>query len=323
MTNAPDISERNPLSRRRIMICDNNASKYFDLIKALEEAEIETLHVGDKLKIVTSAMQFQPDLILINLFMSSSNTLSTMRELKGALERQGTKIIVVTSHKSKENITECIKSGASDFIVEPFDSRQILQRVKYQLQDREAYSPEDLRAEPTQVLAGFQLVYDCLRILSEVKEHHKSIFETIKRVGELCLATRVNVVLADIQANNGVVIASSDDESLNKLSVDLEKYPEVREVCLKGCIVYIKDVTANPLTKDIQKNVKTISINSLLVFPIRHRGETLGTLSIRIGKEGLAVSDKHLKTFYMIALCLAPKVAARRLIAKMNSAQQS
>ena len=81
--------------------------------------------------------------------------------------------------------------------------------------------------------------------------------------------------------------------------------------------------TANPLTKDIQKNVKTISIASLLVFPIRARGDTLGVLSIRMGADGLAVSDKHLKTFYMVALCLASKVAARKLLVRMATPKLS
>jgi GAF domain-containing protein len=104
---------------------------------------------------------------------------------------------------------------------------------------------------------------------------------------------------------------------LNSLE-DLEKYPEVREVILKGSIVYIKDITQNPLTKDIKKQLKDIDMTSLLVFPVRHRQETLGTLAIRLGKDGMAISDKHLKTFYMIALCIAPKVAARKLLKKIE-----
>jgi GAF domain-containing protein len=102
------------------------------------------------------------------------------------------------------------------------------------------------------------------------------------------------------------------------LQVDLEKYPEVREVILRGSIVYIKDITSNPLTKEIKAQVKSIEINSLLVFPVRHRGETIGVLSIRLGKEGLAVSDKHLKAFYMLTLALAPKAAARKLLKKIQ-----
>ena len=320
MKNVAEIPKRTPLSNKRVMIVDNNKSRYAELSVALQAADIEILHCDDRGSAVSNALQFQPDIVIINLFLNSGNTLSIIRELKGGLERQGTKIIVVTSHQSKDNIAECIKAGASDFVLEPFDPRLVLQRIKYQLQEREAYSPDDLRSEPTQVLAGFQLVYDTLRILSEIRETNRAIFEVLKRVAELSMSPRVNLVLADIATNSAQVIATSDDPSMENRDVDLEKYPEVREVTLKGSIVYVKDIMTNPLTKDIKASVKTIDIQSLLVFPVRHRQETLGTLSIRLGKEGLAVSDKHLKTFYMIALCIAPKVATRKLLLQKQKA---
>lgn len=194
----------------------------------------------------------------------------------------------------------------------------MLQRIRYQLQERDSYSPEDLRGEPTQVLAGFQLVYDCLRILAEVKDGHIAIHECLKKVAELSNSTRVNIVLGEIESGQAIISASSDDPKIENLNVDLEKYPEVREVLLNGSIIYIRDITANPLTKDIKQNVKTIQITSLLVFPIRYRKETLGTLNVRLGADAIDVSDKHLKTFYMVALSLASKVAAKKLLKKLQ-----
>jgi DNA-binding response OmpR family regulator len=314
-----EVPNKSGAMRKRVMICDTSRPKFLEVVKSLQEAEIEVLQVDDRLQLTPTGIQFQPDLVIINLFVGGGSTLNQIRELKSSLERQGTKIVVVTSHQSKDNISECIKAGANDFILEPFDSRQILQRIKYQLQERETYSPDDLRAEPTQVLAGFQLVYDSLRILSEIKDTHRAIFETLKRVADLSVSPRVNLIVGDIETNAGFVLATSDDVLLENKPMDLERYPEVREVLLKGSIVYVKDITTNPLTKDIKKNVKDIDINSLLVFPIRHRQETIGALCIRLGKDGLSVSDKHLKTFYMTALCLAPKIAAKKLLKKMSA----
>jgi len=303
---------------KRVLIADTNNGKFFDLIQSLSQAGIETLFTNDRTTLVPSALDFQPDLIIVNLFIGSGTSLPQIRELSTSLERYGTKIVVLTSHQSKDNLAECVKAGADDFIIEPFDTRQILQRVKYQLQEREAYSPDDLRAEPTQVPAGFQLVYDCLRILAEIKETGRAVYEVLKRVSELSQSPRVNLIMADITSNKGIVMGASDDPDLNSLEVDLEKYPETREVLLRGSIVYVKDIMSNPLTRDIRANVKDINITSLLVFPIRHRQETLGTLNIRLGAEGLAVSDKHLKTFYMVALMLAPKMATRKLLKRIG-----
>lgn len=301
------------------MIVDGNKSKYIEITNALREAGIEVTHVIERHKIMLTADSFRPDLVLINLFLDNASNLSSVRDLRKNLDKHGTKILVVTAHHSKENIMECIKAGATDFILDPFEPRQLLQRVKYQLQDRDFYLPEDLRAEPTQLQAGFQLVYDCLRILAEIKEPQRAIYEVLKIIGAMSQSSRVNLILADIEKNEGVVLASSDDPKVQGLKVDLEKYPEVREVVLNGSIVYVKDITQNPLTKDIAAQVKTISITSLIVFPVRHRGETLGTLNVRIGKDGMVVSDNHLKTFYMATLCLGSKVAAKKLIARVQT----
>lgn len=315
-TNNP-FKTKGPI-KRRVLFADSQSAKFHDLIHALTLADIETLFTNDRAKLLSTALEFQPDLIILNLFIGQGTTLPQIRELRQGLEREGTKIVVLTSHQSKENLAECIRAGANDFILEPFDSRQILQRVKYQLQEREAYSPDDLRAEPTQVLAGFQLVYDCLRLSAEIKETNRAIYECLKRVAELSMSPRVNLIMADIASPTGIVIASSDDPTVQDLVVDLEKYPECREVMLKGSIVYVKDIMSNPLTKDIQSKLKDIQITSLLVFPIRHRQETIGTMCIRLGSDGLAVSDKHLKTFYMVALLLAPKMATRKLLKRIT-----
>jgi DNA-binding response OmpR family regulator len=313
-----DSPDSVPVFRHRVMVADNSKIKFRELFHAFDESNIEYGFTNDNAKLVDVAVKFKPDIVVINLFLNSSSTLTVIRDLAKALSKQGTKIIVLTAHYSRENITECIRAGATDFILEPFETRLLLQRIRYQLQEREFISPEDLRAEPTQVAAGFQLVYECLKILAEVRELNRAVFECLKRIGELSKSTRVNIILGDVESSQGTIIAASDDATLQNRPVDLEKYPEVREVILNSSIVYIKDITQNPLTADIKRQVKSIEINSLLVFPIRHRGDTLGTLSIRLGRDNMEVSDKHLKTFYMIALSMGSKVAARKLLKRLE-----
>jgi len=312
-----------PYLQRRILIADDQRNRFAEITQVLNENNFDVTHCVDRKKCLETAIQYQPDLIIINLLYGGGGAVPLIRELKTHLSRQGTKILVLTKHKNKENIVECIKAGASDFVAEPFEPRFLLQRIRYQLQEREYYSPNDLQAEPTQVLAGFQLVYECLRIMAEVKDTHRAIYECLKRISDISRSTRVNIILADLETDEGTVIATSDDETMNDKAVDLERYPEVREVLMNGSIVFVKDITSNPLTNKIKDRVRDIEIDSLLVFPVRHRGETIGTLSVRLNKEGLDVSDKHLKTFYMLAIAMGAKVAARRLLKKLKKNDQA
>ncbi len=313
----------------RVLILDASRNRFMGLIKVLEESQISVEHIPpNEDNLVERAASMKPHIILINLFLNGKSTLSTVRELKAALKARGTRIIVMTAHNSINNIRESVKAGADDFVLEPIDPKLMLQRIRYQLQDREFFDPEELskpvQAQETSVIQeGFQLIYDSLRVLSEVRDHHEALTTVLEQVAKLASSNRVNLIEGDLETNAGLVAASSDDPKLKDLKIDLEKYPEVREVLLNSNIVYIKDISQNPLTKGIQEQVKSIKITSLLVFPIRHRSQTLGSLNVRLAGETTA-SDRYLKTFYMVALALGPKLAARKLLrrkALMTSAE--
>jgi DNA-binding response OmpR family regulator len=306
----------------RVLIIDASRNRFGDLIRSLNESKIAVDHIpATEAHVVERACSFNPDIIIINLFLNAKSTLSTIRELKAALKTRGTRIIVLTAHNSINNIRESVKAGADDFVLEPIDTELMLQRIRYQLQDRQFYDPEELNKAATaktssdsaEVAEGFQLVYDSLRVLSEITDHHEALTTVLSHVAKLASSNRVNLIEGDLETSQGYVAATSDDPTLKDLKINLEKYPEVREVLLNSNIVYIKDISQNPLTKGIQEQVKSIKITSLLVFPIRHRSHTLGSLNIRLAGETTA-SDRFLKTFYMVALTLGPKLAARKLL---------
>lgn len=319
MSTEESVVETNDFSlSTKVLIADSNKSKFKPLMEELEKLRFVIKHTNDRQTLVKTAIDFKPKIIIINLFLGNASSLAAIREIRGALQ-DSTKIIVLTQHYSKANIQECIKSGATDCVLDPFDTKLLIERIRYQLQEREAYSTEDLRAEPTQVLAGFQLIYECLKILAEIKDAHKAVHETLKRVGELADSKRINIILGELDTNKGIVFATSDDPNLEDLAIDLEKYNEVREVLINGSVVYIKDITSNPLTQHIKNEVKSIQISSLLVLPIRHRADTIGAMSIRLGENAMNITDKHLRTFYMVALCVASKVAAKKLLSKLKT----
>ena len=314
-----------PQTAWRVVIIDASRNRFAKLLLSLEEAKIAVGYIpATEEAIVERAVELKPHIVLINLFLNGKSTLPTITRLKAALQNRGSRIIVITAHNSINNIRESVKAGADDFVLEPIDAQLMLQRIRYQLQEREFYNPEELnkstssQSDTSGLQEGFQLVYDSLRVLSEVTDHHEALTTVLSQVAELASSNRVNLIEGDLETSQGLVAASSDDPNLKDLKIDLEKYPEVREVLLNSNIVYIKDITTNPLTKGIQEQVKSIKITSLLVFPIRHRNHTLGSLNVRLAGETSA-SEKYIKTFYMVALALGPKLAARKLLRRHNA----
>jgi DNA-binding response OmpR family regulator len=307
------------ISTKRVLVADSSQNRFKQVVSALSDAGIDVSFAKDSIDFINRCKNAQPDLILINLIFDGSSSIELIKQAKQLTSRVGTKILVLSAHNNKENILKSMQAGATDLVMDPFEPRLLLQRIRYQLQEREAFDANDLRADPTQIHVGFQMIYDVLRIVSETKTAHSAIFRALKVTQETTKASRINVYIANLETNEAFVVAASDDEKLEHLKVDLEKYPEIREVYFRNQVVNIKDITANPLTKEIKKEIKNVDIMSMLVLPLRHRGETVGVMSLRFGaSEQLNISEKHLKAFYTIGLAMAPKVAALKLIKEQN-----
>ncbi len=60
--------------------------------------------------------------------MPKVSGLDVLKEVK--LLKPGLKVIIVSGYKSVETASEASKSGAADYIVKPFKSRDILDRVE-------------------------------------------------------------------------------------------------------------------------------------------------------------------------------------------------
>jgi DNA-binding response OmpR family regulator len=305
---------------RRAMIFDNSLRKYQDLIGALEKEGWEVQSHNDKQNAGNLVRAFQPSLVILNLFMSNSSSIGLVKEIAEISKESEIKTIVVTSHYSEENIKKCILAGASDFILEPFQTKLVLDRLKFQFQDKDVFNVDELKVTDSELKSCFNLVYECQRILAEFDDTHMALFECLKRLSEFTKATRVNILMADFESPKAIVVASSDDQNFKNASVDLERYPEVREVLLKNNIIFIKDINSNPLTQDIKKEVKSIEISSLAVLPIRHRKTTVGTLNVRLGSKSPAPSEIDLKSMFIIAMAIASKIAAKKLMRDRNKA---
>jgi len=70
---------------------------------------------------------FKPGLITMDINMPEMNGLAAVKEIIKI--NPGAKIIMVTSMGQQSFIIEAIEAGAKDFVVKPFEPRQVLEAV--------------------------------------------------------------------------------------------------------------------------------------------------------------------------------------------------
>jgi DNA-binding NtrC family response regulator len=113
--------------KRRILICDDEEGIRESLKLILQEKYDIIFSANGKQCLDCIKQTGDIDLLLLDIKMPKLNGLEILTQLKTA--NPNLKVIMVTGYKSVETATEAIQLGADDYIVKPFDSQDILNKV--------------------------------------------------------------------------------------------------------------------------------------------------------------------------------------------------
>ncbi|WP_372832006.1 PleD family two-component system response regulator [Pontibacterium sp.] len=70
-----------------------------------------------------------PDLILMDIVMPGVNGIETTRQIKHDVRFMHIPIVMITSHHNRETVVECLKAGAVDFVVKPYNRETLIAKV--------------------------------------------------------------------------------------------------------------------------------------------------------------------------------------------------
>jgi two-component system sensor histidine kinase/response regulator len=116
-----------------ILIVDDNPQNLQVLANLLQEEhyEIEFAINGESTLEWLKNKQF--DIILLDINMPGMNGFEVCKRIRSDKETQDIPIIFLSAEAERESILKGFEVGAQDFVIKPFDSRELLARVKTQL----------------------------------------------------------------------------------------------------------------------------------------------------------------------------------------------
>ena len=121
------------------------------------------------LKLARSA---QPDLILLDVLMPGLDGFETCRRLKQDPATQDIPVLFITARAETESIVEGFRAGGVDYIVKPFQSEEVLARVRTHLKiDHLARELTRKNAELSQINQQLQEETDRRKALSAERNH--------------------------------------------------------------------------------------------------------------------------------------------------------
>lgn len=112
-----------------ILIVDDAAFMRAMLKRILEDAGFEI--VGEAVngrEAVQLYEELNPDLVTLDLVMPEMGGMEALQAIRGRDHKA--KVVIVSAVDQRENLLEAIRSGATEYIVKPFDESRVMKAVR-------------------------------------------------------------------------------------------------------------------------------------------------------------------------------------------------
>lgn len=111
----------------KIMVVDDAAFMRMKCVKLLTENGYEVIEAETGAQAVEKYQSSKPDCVLLDITMPDMDGLTALKELRKI--DPGARVAMVTAMGQQSIVMEALKSGASDFVVKPFDAERVLNAV--------------------------------------------------------------------------------------------------------------------------------------------------------------------------------------------------
>jgi len=125
------------LAKMRVLVIDDEPANVALLEGILQDNGYSRIKcVTDSRIAITVFNEFQPDLVLLDLMMPHIDGLSILNQLRAEKNEVFLPVLVLTADVSEETKIAALRSGATDFLLKPFDQIEVLLRIANLLEIR-------------------------------------------------------------------------------------------------------------------------------------------------------------------------------------------
>ncbi len=112
--------------KKRILLIDDEP-EFVELITLrLEANQYEVMAASNGQEGFNKALSEKPDLIFLDIMMPRKNGLELLPQLKQHEQTRLIPVIMLTAKADTRSMLESQKLGATDYLIKPFDSKELL-----------------------------------------------------------------------------------------------------------------------------------------------------------------------------------------------------
>ena len=126
----------------RVLIIDDEPANVLLLESMLaEQPELEVKSVTDSRLAEREFLDFEPDIVLLDLHMPKPDGIEILTRLRSARDSLGfLPVVVLTADATRLARNSALLLGADDFLLKPLDREEVLLRVRNLLHTRRLYT---------------------------------------------------------------------------------------------------------------------------------------------------------------------------------------
>jgi adenylate cyclase len=127
----------------KILIVDDEPFNLDLLEQELEDQGYVIERANDGAEALEKVPSFEPDVILLDYMMPKMNGLEVLKHLREDEKHKGIPVILLTAKATQEDKVRGLDGGADDYVIKPFDSFELLARVRAMVRIKEMHDTLD------------------------------------------------------------------------------------------------------------------------------------------------------------------------------------
>jgi putative two-component system response regulator len=133
---------KTPFPHARLLVVDDEQPQLALMRTILERAGYREVRMeSDPRGVAAAFVEFQPDLVMLDLHMPGMDGAMVLKQLRGLISAETyLPIVMISGDLTLESRREVLDLGAKDFVTKPFDVHEVLLRLRNMLETRSLHA---------------------------------------------------------------------------------------------------------------------------------------------------------------------------------------
>ncbi|KAI3603863.1 hypothetical protein D8I24_2800 (plasmid) [Cupriavidus necator H850] len=119
-----------------VLVVDDDEFQHDLLRELLRDAGFRLVFATTGLEATAGLRQYRPDLVLMDIELPDISGIEVTRRLRRLPYMTDVPVIMITGNSERSVVIECLKAGATDFAVKPFDKTSLVAKINSSLSKR-------------------------------------------------------------------------------------------------------------------------------------------------------------------------------------------